>query len=226
MVLAGLQGEVRRDVSVRVRYSYASGGGNYESEITVRPGTDELLREPETDLCAVSGHYVPRDCLGECEVSGAKVLRHLLITSEFSDRTAQPEFIERCELSGRQALADELDASAVTGRRVASVLLKQSAISGARAEPEHFDVCAFTKADVLKSELGLSEISGKQYRADQTARSTVSGKIGHAQEFTTCYETRQMIARTEAEICDVIPDCGGSDSRDSRRFVIHLGFRI
>jgi len=202
IVLAGLEGEVRRDVGVRVRYGYVDGG-DYESEITVRPGTGEVLRVPETDLCAKSGHYAPKECLGECAISGAKVLQHLLVTSEFSSRTAQPEFVEHCELSGKRALADELEESALTGRRVASALLKQSAISGRRAEPEHFGACAFTKAEVLSNELAVSDISGKPYRADQTARSVVSGKTGHVLEFTTCHETRQTIARVEGETCSV-----------------------
>ncbi len=199
IVLAGLEGEVRRDVGVRVRYSYV-GGGDYDSEIAVRPGTGEILRVPETDLCAKSGYYAPKECLGECAVSGAKVLRHLLVTSEFSSRAAQPEFVEHCELSGKRALADELEESALTGRRVASALLKQSAISGKRAEPEHFGACAFTNAEVLSNELAVSDISGKPYRADQTECSAVSGKIGHAQEFTTCHETRQTIARSRQKL--------------------------
>jgi Helicase conserved C-terminal domain len=131
MVLAGLEGEVRRDVAVRVRYSYASGG-DYVSEIIVRPGSAEILHAPEIELCAKSGCYAPKECLGECVVSVAKVLKHLLVKSEFSDRPTQPEFMERCELSGKRALADELEESAVTGRRTASALLKQSAASGAR----------------------------------------------------------------------------------------------
>jgi superfamily II DNA or RNA helicase len=202
MVLAGLEGEVRRDVGLRVRYSYG-GDNDYESEITVRPGTSEILRTPETDLCTQSGRNVPTECLGKCAVSGARVLQHLLIKSEISNRAVQPEFIERCELSGKRAIADELEVSAVTGKRVASTLLKKSAISGARAEPEHFDVCAFTSVEALKSELSTSEISGKPYRADQSSRSAVSGKTGHTHEFTTCHETRQTIAKTEAETCDV-----------------------
>jgi superfamily II DNA or RNA helicase len=202
MVLVGLEGEIRRDVAIRLRYSFADGG-DYESEITVRPGTEEILHAPETDLCTMSGHYAPKECLGECGVSGARVLRHLLVKSEFSNRAVQPEFVERCELSGKLALADELEESAITGRRVASVLLKQSAMSGTRAEPEYFGVCAFTQAEVLANELATSEISGKRHRADQTARSAVSGRAGHTEEFTTCHETRLTIARTEAETCDV-----------------------
>jgi hypothetical protein len=202
MSLVGLEGEVRRDIAVRVRYGFASGG-DYESHIVVRPGSRVILRAPETDLCIRSGHNVPTECLGECGVSGAKVLKHLLVKSEFSDRVAQPEFMENCELTGKRALPDELEQSTVTGRRVASTLLKQSAVSGARAEPEHFGMCAFSNAQALNSELAVSELSGKPYRTDQSATSTVSGKAGHVKEFTICYETRQTIARSEAETCEV-----------------------
>jgi hypothetical protein len=202
MSLVGLEGEVRRDMVVRVRYGYVSGG-DYQSEILVRPGTGEILHAPATDLCTVSGLNVPKECLDECAVSGAKVLKHLLVKSDFSDRAAQPEFMQRCELTGKRALPDELEESAVTGRLIASALLKQSAASGARAEPENFGMCAFTDDEVLKSELGVSEISGRPYRADQAAVSAVSGKTGHTKEFTTCYETRLTIARNEVETCEV-----------------------
>ena len=62
MVLAGLEGEVRRDVTVRVRYSYA-GADDYESEIIVRTSSGEILHAPETELCAMSGLHVPKECL-------------------------------------------------------------------------------------------------------------------------------------------------------------------
>jgi superfamily II DNA or RNA helicase len=200
MDLAGLEGEISRDVAVRVRYAYDCDG-DYASEIVVTPGSGRIIREPETERCAKSGRTVPKECLDECAVTGEKVLKHLLVTSEFSDRAAQPRFIQRCQVSGKRALPDEIETSAMTGRRIAFPLLRQSAMSGKRAEPEHFGVCAFSQSQVLKNELASSEISGKPYRIDQAARSTVSGKTGHAQEFTTCHETRQTIARTEAETC-------------------------
>ena len=202
MTLVGLEGEVRRDVAARVRYRFPEGR-DYESELRIRPSAGEIVEAPETELCARSGHWVPKECIGECEVTGAKVLKHLLITSDFSKRAAQPEFMERCDLSGKHALADELEESGVSGKRVAGALLKTSAVSGVRAEPEHFGICAFSKKEVLKGELAVSEISGKTYRADQQARSDVSGRIGHTQEFTSCFETRQTIALAEAEACEV-----------------------
>jgi hypothetical protein len=62
MSLVGPEGEVRRDVAVRVRYGFASGG-DYESEIVVRPSTGDILQAPETDLCVLSGHKVPTEYL-------------------------------------------------------------------------------------------------------------------------------------------------------------------
>jgi superfamily II DNA or RNA helicase len=202
MTLVGLEGEVRRDVTFLVRYGF-SAGGDYESEIAVRPSNGEVLRAPATELCTKSGWLVPKECLGRCDVSGAAVLKHLLITSEFSDRTAQPEFMQRCELTGKRALDDELEVSDATGKRVAAALLKTSAASGKRAEPDQFGTCDFSKTDVLKSELKRSEISERPYRADQQMVSQVSGRTGHVQEFITCHETRQILARSEAESCEV-----------------------
>jgi superfamily II DNA or RNA helicase len=200
MVLAGLEGEVRRDVTMRVHYGYADGG-EYESEIVIRLAEEQIVRGPESELCARSGRHVPIECLAECDVSGARVLKHLLVKSEFSNRAAQPEFVSRCEMTGRIALAEELERSGMSGRQVASSLLKQCAVSGIRGEPEHFGVCAFTHANAVNSELAISELSGKLYRKDQSARSAVSGKTGHRNEFVTCYETRHPIAQTEAELC-------------------------
>lgn len=202
MVLAGLEGEVCRDVALQVQYRFAEGG-EYRSEIMVRPSTGEVVYTPKTELCAKTGRDVPLDCLGACEVSGANVLKHLLISSEFSKRLALPEFMQRCELTGKRALADELEASAISGKRVAKVLLKTSKVSGARAESEHFGVCAFTMVDALKSELAISEVSGKPFRSDQTARSDLSGKLGHTSEFIACHETRQKIAPSEGRPCEV-----------------------
>ena len=201
-VLAGLEGEVRRDVDVTVRYRFAQCA-DYESQLTVRPSAGEIVRAPDTDVCAKTGYQVPEECLATCVVSGVKVLKHLLVGSEFSKRSALPEFLDHCQLTGKRAIADELEISAVTGKRVASALLKSSAASGSRAEPEHFGVCAFTSAEVLKGELRVSELSGKLYRADQQGRSTVSGKTGHVGEFATCDETGQTMAATEGERCEV-----------------------
>ena len=136
---------------------------NISSTLTVTPHTGELVDAPELGLCARSGRTVPKTCLKQCQITGAKVLQHLLVRSEMSSRLALPEFTVLCSLSGKRVLKDEAELSAVSGRMVASALLKTSALSGKRAEPDHFGQCEFTKAEVLDTELATSEVSGKRY---------------------------------------------------------------
>ena len=200
--LVGLAGDVHRDVNLQIRYSL-DGQGGYETALTVAPRDGEVLDSPEMRKCSKTGRLVPTTCLERCDVSGAEALRHLLVTSEISERRALPECSTRCSLSGKRILQDEAEISSVTGKTVAKTLLKTSVLSGRRAEPECFSVCQFTGAEVLKEELAVSEISGKNYRVDQQMRSAASGKAGHQREFITCHETRELIAVSEAEQCEL-----------------------
>lgn len=202
MTLVGLDGDVRREVTVNVRFGFSTGG-DYESTIIVRPGSGAILQRPEVGLCMKTALPVPKECLAPCAATGAMVLKHLLVRSEFSDRACLPEFVGRCAFSGKCALEEELETSVVTGKRIARALMQTSDVSGKRAEPDQFGICAFTKANVLKNELAQSEVSGKLYRIDQQSCSAVSGKTGHIQEFIACHETRQILARAEAETCEV-----------------------
>lgn len=200
--LVGLNGSVRRDVKLRAEYSFPSGG-SYVSELTIRPSIECFIDPPAMDRCSQTGAEVPVSCLGRCDVSQARALKHLLVQSEVSGRAALPEHTARCAFSGKTALTDELTESDVTGGQIATALLKRSAVSGQRAEPDLFGRCAFSDAEALKTELAVSGISGKAYRADEQARSDVSGKTGHRQEFMACAETGQMMAKAESETCAV-----------------------
>lgn len=200
--LVGLEGIMKRDIQVALRYNFPCGG-DYESEITVRPSTSEILDQPQTGVCDKTRQIAPQTCLERCVVSGATVLRHLLVSSEFSQRRALPEHMGICAFSGKRALADELEISSITGQQVGKNLLKTSGLTGRRAEPDHFGTCAFTQIDCLKEELAISELSAKPYRNDQKSQSDISGKIGHRSEFAVCHETRLKIAITEAENCEV-----------------------
>jgi SNF2-related domain/Helicase conserved C-terminal domain len=202
VTLVGLEGSLFRDVTMTVRYAFETGPP-YESVLTVTPHNGKMIEAPEIGLCSKSGRKVPATCLAKCAITGAEVLRHLLVESDISQRLGLPEFSVKCSISGKRVLNDEAEASSVTGNLVASALLKTSALSGKRAEPEHFAVCAFTSADLLKTELASSDISGKRYRIDEQVRSALSGKAGHKQEFIFCQETRQPIALAEAESCEV-----------------------
>lgn len=206
MMLVGLQGRVAREVTLEVAYAIdveGAGKGAYRSEIVVRPQDASILSEPATDLCGESGRILPTDCLGACEVTGARVMRHLLQRSERSGRVALPDFVQACTVSGKRLLIDELTPSDVTGKLVDTELLQASALSGRRAEPEHIGTCEFTNATVLKEELATSEISQKLFRNDQLVRCAVSWRAGHRDEFIACEETRDLISPAWLERCEV-----------------------
>jgi superfamily II DNA or RNA helicase len=202
VTLVGLQGSLYREIKVLARYSFDSEAG-YVSLLTVVPHNGDMIEAPQLRLCSRSGRTVPSSCLAKCGITGAEVLRHLLVNSDISGRLALPEYTTVCSLSGMRVLKDEVEASSVSGKLVASALLRTSALSGNRAEPEYFGHCASTKAEVLDTELATSEISGKRYRVDEQMRSAVSGKTGHKQEFVFCRATHQPIALAEAEQCEV-----------------------
>jgi hypothetical protein len=202
MTLVGLDGKLHREVRVKTKYNFDTDD-DYESSLTITPHDRKIIDGPELGLCSQSGRTVPISCLSKCEITGAEVLRHLLVKSDISGRFALPEFTVVCSASGKRLFRDEADISAVTSNLVWSDLLKVSALSGRRAEAEYFDVCPFTQTDLLKDELAVSEISGKRYRVDQQLRSIVSGRTGHTQEFVICHETRQPIVLDEAERCEI-----------------------
>src|SRR5205807_448097 len=116
--------------------------------ISVVPHADRICDSPALALCSKSGRTVPKTSLEKCAITGADVLKHLLVKSDFSERLALPEFTAICKVSGKRALDDELEQSSITGNLVFRDLLKTSNLSGVRAEPEHFGVCAFTTTEL------------------------------------------------------------------------------
>lgn len=199
--LAGLQGTVHREVSVRARYRFDTET-EFENVLTIVPRERRILDEPALDVCMRSGRVVPVTCLDQCAISGDKVLRNFLVQSAQSGRRALPEFAVNCAFTGNRVLRDEAEPSAITGKLVSRSLLRSSALSGRRAEPEFFTRCAFTNSEVLADELSTSEISSRPYRVDEGARSAVSGKKGHKSEFLTCQVTQTLMAASEAETCE------------------------
>jgi superfamily II DNA or RNA helicase len=206
MLLVGLQGRVAREVKLVATYTLDGNGsdrGSYTSEIVVRLQDKSILSGPATDLCGQTGRTVPVDCLGQCDATGARAMRHLLHRSAKSGRLALPDFVQACAVSGKRLLVDEFTPSDVSGKLVDPELLQASAISGRRAEPEHIGACEFTGAIVLKEELATSELSGKLFRNDQLVRCAVSWRAGHRDEFIPCEETRDLISPAWLERCEI-----------------------
>jgi hypothetical protein len=197
-----LEGSVRRRLQVNGSFDFGSGP-IYESDIAVIPAENRIVRSPELSRCSRTQKLAPLDCLGRCEMSDVRVLKHLLEKSDLSGRRALPEFMEQCAATGKHALRDELEESAISKQRVAKSLLKTSGITGKRAEPQYFGKCEFTGIDALERELATSKVSGKKYRADRQQRSIVSGKTGYVGEFAVCSETNHPLMTEEREKCEV-----------------------
>ncbi len=202
ILLVGLEGTTHLQLKLQVHYDLGSGP-EYQSQIGIIPSAGKIVDAPQLRQCAQTGKIAPNDCLGRCEISGLEVLRHFLMMSDVSGRTALPEHTVVCASSGKRALRDEVETSAVTEHLVITSILKTSTLSGKRAESQYFARCEFTGAELLESELATSDISGKRYRADEPLRSTVSGKTGHRREFVFCAETNQPLLACEAETCQV-----------------------
>jgi superfamily II DNA or RNA helicase len=200
ITVTALRGTVHRILDGRVTYTL-DDQTEYSSTLRVVPSASQIVEAPPLAACAKSGMRAPIDAMGECSVSGMRVLRHLLFKSAASDRYALPEHMAVCSLSGKRVLAAEVEPSAVTGRLVQRSLLKTSSLSGHKAEPEHVARCDFTNADFLLTELAVSEVSGKRFRADQVRRSAVSGRTGHTSEFIACGLTELVLLPSEAEHC-------------------------
>ena len=75
---ASIAGKLHREVRVRVKYAFDSGS-SYESLLTVTPHDGKIIDAPSLRPCARSHRLAPEACLAKCEISGAEVLRHLLI---------------------------------------------------------------------------------------------------------------------------------------------------
>jgi hypothetical protein len=201
MSLVGLDGNVFRELGVDVKYKIDEQ--TYSSSLLLRPSDRTILQEPALATCAKSGRVVPLTCIEPCQISGARVLRHLLQRSEKSGRTVLPEFMVTCGVSGKRLAKDEAEASGITGKLVDIALLETSALSGIKAEREHLAFCDFTQSRVLKTELERSEISQKSYRRDQLKRSVLSSKAGHISEFVSCSHTGDALTNAEAAKCEV-----------------------
>lgn len=200
--LVGLEGFVRRQFETDVSYRFVENDENH-STLELLPSLEEMISAPTLARCEETGNSVPVDCLDRCDVSRKKVLRHLLVKSDASDRKALQKYMVVCEYTGKHVLNDEVQKSDVTDHMVLATVLKESALSGKKGEPDAFRQCDFTGAELLLSELHISQVSGKKYRPDEESISTVSGKTGHRTEFVQCWETKTHILPEESEICEV-----------------------
>lgn len=183
----------------RIRFAI-DGHDDYAADFLACPVTGQLLSQPEEwATCVETRKMVPVDCLGTCEVSKQRVLRHLLVSSDETGRKALCKYSLRCDTSGRIALKDEFAESDLSGQRAVASAFRVSPVEGRLGLPAEFAKCAFTGVEVLRDELLESEVSHKLYRRDEAKSSAVSGLKGHRSEFVTCDLTGDAILPHEGE---------------------------
>ena len=102
--LVGLQGSVYRKIRVRATYTVQKDPTEYTTEVTVIPSRQKLVELPAMSKCAVTGASFPSECLGTCEFTGDRVLKHLLRQSDVSGRRARSEYFVNCSMSGKSVI--------------------------------------------------------------------------------------------------------------------------
>ena len=201
-LVVGARGELVSMAEIEVEYR-VNGGGPYKTTLRVEPGSSVPHEPPATDACELSGVLVPTECLEECAFSGKRVLRHLLVLSEFSRRRGVPDALVTCEVSGKRLLRDEVGVSMVSHRTVHIDLLVPSDLSGRLALPDEMKTCAFTGARLLPEEAGTSEVSGRLSRSDQVVLGGREPRRGHVSEFQECAESRRWFLPGELAVSDL-----------------------
>ena len=177
--------------------------GPYQAALVLSPTTGQVLEEPEWGLCGETGREVPDECLDTCDISGSRVLRHLLVVSEESGRKALSRYSVQCEATGRIVLEDELLTSDVSGKHAAPSCFEMSPVSGRRGLLDEFVQCEVTGTRVLVDEVTISELSGRKYRSDEVARCAISGVTGHRLELVKCDVSGDYIVAEYAGQSDV-----------------------
>jgi superfamily II DNA or RNA helicase len=195
--MVAVRGQLFDELSGTVELQFGNSNP-YRLEVAILPHARTIVAEPARAVCVLTHRWLPVACLGECAITGAQALRHLLGVSERTGRLALEEHIGRCDASGRNLLVDELAKSDVSRRVVDVALLRTSALSGKRGLEDEIARCEFTDSFLLESELARSEVSGLRYRPDEEGQSAVSGLRGHHSEFVKCQSTGDVILSTEA----------------------------
>jgi len=195
--------------SLSVRYTI-DGLGDYLSELpfparTLDPQVLGWCR------CEVSNRLFPPECIATCAISGRRTLRHMLLRSTRSHRSALPEHTARCESSGKLLLSDELGFSDISAKRVDLTLLVKSALSTTRGLVDELITCEFTGVPLAPHEAVTSAVSGKQFRVDQHETSMISGSVAHRSEMVRSVDPVGLLLPSESQRSAVSGRAGATD---------------
>jgi superfamily II DNA or RNA helicase len=163
----------------------------------------DVIFGPEVGLCAISGKYLPLNCLKKCEVSGDLCAENTLLQSGFSKLYAKPEYIVKCESTGEYLIKSEARMSDVSGKYHKLTLLRKSASGKCYALPEEMKKCEFCNELFCPDELIKSDVSGKLFFKDKAVQGAGKPLQGHVDEFYQCSETLGYFLKDEVGESDL-----------------------
>jgi len=182
--VVGFQGVRYDEVRLRIRFTVC-GEGEDAADLLAVPASEQILEQPRRMACEQTRLGVPVDCLDRCQVTGKRVLKHLLATSEASGRRGLRERSVTCEVTAKLCLDDEVARSGMSGK----VALKSA-----------MEACQETGCLLLPSEAGTSAVSGKLVRHDLLLRSEKSPhRQGLEGEFGICEVTGRRLLSDELD---------------------------
>ncbi len=165
-----------------IAVTFRADGVEYRQTLAAVPATAQLLAEPPTARCAVTGQTWPAACLADCAATGRPALRHRL-TRTTAGKLALPEQVVTCSQTGDVILRTEATVSAVSG----AVVRADRAVR-----------CELTGDAILPAEAAESAVSGRLARRDRLVASAVSGRLGFPDEAVVCEASGRVVLRDEA----------------------------
>lgn len=196
IALVGLDGSICR--KIKLKASYKIQDNEYLSTLFVKPSSGEILEAPELDKCEQTNQMVPSECLAKCVITKKKVLKHLLVKSEISERWALPEHTVVCTITNKRVIEDETEKSSVSGKVGCKNEFVYCAETGKPLLAIEAEKCEVTGKYVMPGKLEKCEVSGKNVLPSELEKSAASGKIALKKFFVSSNISNARILESEA----------------------------
>lgn len=180
---------------------YRIEGHEYRSQLSVIPAAHHVLKGPGVEQCVLTQSNWPTDCLGTCQATGKRALRHRLVASS-SGRIAIPGHILKCEETGDELLPDELGTCSITQKQVSKSILAKSELTGALAIASKLSKCPITGKIALPSELVPCDVTGVVAAPEALEQCSITGKRAVRSVMMKCEWTGDWVLCSETGVSD------------------------
>lgn len=196
IALVGLEGSVFR--KIKLKASYKIQDNEYLSTVFVRPSGGEIIESPELERCEQTNQIAPGECLAKCAITRKKVLKHLLVKSEISERWSLPEHTVVCAITNKRVMEDETEKSSVSGKIGCKSEFVYCAETGKPLLANEAEKCEVTGKYVMPGKLEKCEVTGKNVLPTELEKSAASGKKALKKFFVSSSISNARILEEEA----------------------------